>query len=44
MESQYIEPYTLKANILAWSELNTNEIDVLISFRVNQKDENDFKK
>ena len=30
-QRKYIEPHPLKAKLLAWSEFNTNEIDMLIS-------------
>lgn len=30
-QRKYIEPHPLKAKLLAWSEFNINEIDMLIS-------------
>ena len=33
---RYVEPYELKAKLLAWTELNVNEVDLLIQMKRSQ--------
>ena len=33
---RYVEPYELKAKLLAWTELNVNEVDLLLQMKRSQ--------
>lgn len=34
--NKYVEPYAPKAKLLAWSELNVNEVDHILQISHNQ--------
>ncbi len=41
---RYVEPYDLKPKLLAWSELNVNEIDLILHMSKNQSSSSELYK